>query len=91
MEKTQQMLALVKQWRESGLTQKEFCRASEIKMGTFNYWVSRSREVEKKGFISLMPETGHSQKEFEVIYPNGVRLKLSSIDLKTLAGLIRLY
>jgi len=91
MEKTQQMLDFVKQWRESGLTQKEFCMEAGIKPGTFSYWVSRSREAGKKGFIPLMPIVSIPPGDFEVIYPNGVKLKISSPDLKTLAGLIRLY
>lgn len=90
MEKTERMLALVKQWRSSGMSQKEFCLEAGIKLGTFSYWVSRSKESEK-GFVPLVPEKNTSTKEIELIYPNGVKLKIASGDLKTLAQLIRLY
>ena len=38
-----------------------------------------------------MPIVSIPSGKFEVIYPNGVKLKISSPDLKTLAGLMRLY
>lgn len=90
MEKTERMLSLVEQWRGSGMTQKEFCMEAGIKLGTFSYWVSRSRENEK-GFMPLMPEKNNLTKEVELTYPNGVKIKIPSGDLKTLAQLIRLY
>lgn len=90
MEKKEQ-LALVKQWQDSGQRQSEFCTALGIKKGTFSYWVSRSLRDQKKGFMPLIPQIGVIQKEVEVIYPNGVKIKIASCDLKTLAGLIRVY
>ncbi len=91
MEKKEEMFALVKQWQDSGQTQSEFCKASGLKKGTFSYWVSRSLGNQKKGFMPLIPQSGPIQKEVEVIYPNGVKIKIASCDLKTLAGLIRVY
>lgn len=90
MEKTERMLGLVAEWRGSGMTQKEFCLEAGIKLGTFSYWVSRSRESEK-GFIPLTPERTHQTKEVELTYPNGVKIKVASGDVKTLSQLIRLY
>ncbi len=61
-----------------------------MKVATFAYWVSRSKEAEKKkGFIPL--GQGLSASEMELTYPNGVRVKVSASDLKTLSQLIHLY
>lgn len=90
MEKTERKLALVKQWRSSGMSQKEFCLEAGIKLGTFSYWVSRSKESEK-GFVPLVPKKDNPTKEIELIYPNGVKIKVPSGDIGILAQLIRLY
>lgn len=91
MDKTERMLSLVATWRSSGLTKKAFCREAGIKPGTFSYWVSRSRQEEKSGFAELLPDKGALAKELEVIFPNGVRIKVPSGDVHTLSRLIRLY
>lgn len=81
----------VLRWRESGLSQKAFCHQSGIKLGTFAYWVAKSKEEKKHGFIPLVSERSNRSVEYEVIYPNGVKVKINSFDLKTLSGLIHLY
>lgn len=88
MDKTERMLSLVAEWRSSGMTQKAFCREAGIKPGTFSYWVSRSRQGDKSGFAELLPER---VTELEVVYPNGVKIKVPSGDANTLSLLIRLY
>ena len=85
------MLLLVAEWRSSGMTQKAFCREAGIKLGTFSYWVSRSRQGDKSGFAELLPGKSALAKELEVIFPNGVRIKVPSGDVHTLSRLIRLY
>ncbi len=86
------MKAEVERWRQSGLSQKEFCKDLGMKVGTFAYWVSRSKEEEKKkGFIPLVPSKGDCGAAIEISYPNGVRIKVPSSDLKILSHLIHLY
>jgi len=44
--------------------------------------VSRTKEAEKKrGFIPLGPGQNFSAFEMEIIFPNGVRLKIGGSDL----------
>ncbi|WP_374163617.1 helix-turn-helix domain-containing protein [Arcticibacter sp. MXS-1] len=91
MDQRERMKAEVARWRESGLTQKEFSRQLGMKVATFAYWVSRSKESEKKkGFLPLVPVAG-SVEAVEVSYPNGVRIKVPASDLKTISQLIHLY
>lgn len=87
-EKRARMLSLVSDWRSSGQTQKDFCAMHGIKIGTFSYWVAQSREISEPSFIALEPTciTSH----VEVIYPNGVKLKVDG-DLGLLSQLIHLY
>ena len=91
MDQRERMKTEVERWRQSGLSQKEFCKGLGMKAGTFAYWVSRSKESEKKkGFIPLAPPAG-SVDAIEVSYPNGVRIKVPALDLKTISQLIHLY
>jgi orotate phosphoribosyltransferase-like protein len=90
MDQRERMKAEVERWRQSGLTQKEFSQQLGMKVATFAYWVSRSKESEKKGFIPLVPAAG-SVEVIEVSYPNGVRIKVPTSDLKIVSQLIHLY
>ena len=39
--------AILEEFIESGLTQREFCEERGILVGTFQYWLRRTREVEE--------------------------------------------
>jgi len=91
MDQRERMKAEVERWRQSGLSQKEFCKELGMKVGTFAYWVSLSKESEKKkGFTPLVPPAG-SVEAVEISYPNGVRIKVPALNLKTISQLVRLY
>lgn len=36
------------QWRQSGISQKEFCDRNKIKLTTLHYWMGRIKKAEKK-------------------------------------------
>lgn len=85
-----QMLALVDQWRASGLSQKDFCLQQNLKMYTFRYWVKCSRQTDARpGFREVAVGSSNSQK-MEVVYPNGVKVCVAG-DLSLVASLIHLY
>ncbi len=54
-ERSAQMLSLVEQWAESGLSQKQFAKDHQIKYHTFTYWVKRyrQRQHQNNGFIPI--------------------------------------
>lgn len=85
------MKAEVERWRQSGLTQKEFSQQLGIKVATFAYWVSRSKEENKIGFVPLRLGQRDLAGDIEITYPNGVPLKVSSSDPGVLSQLIHLY
>jgi len=91
MKKVEQMRQLVQQWKESGLTQKVFCEKIGIKRTTFANWIKRSKETPRVGFVAVTPPIKPVSESIEVIYPNGVRLKISATDIPVLSDLIRIF
>lgn len=85
------MFSLVEDWRASGLTQKVFSSLHGINIGTFSYWVARSKEAGSVSgsFVELSHTPSSSRSQIEVIYPSGVRVKTER-DLSLIAQLIRL-
>ena len=84
------MLGMVADWQRSGKSKKQYCREKGIAYSKFHYWSSRSKEgLSGPGrFIRLEEPVG--KPGIELIYPNGVRLKVEG-DLALLSGLIHLY
>lgn len=72
-------MEVVRRWEESGLTQRVFCEQENIKEGTFNYWrklYKEQRAEPSNGFVSLKVEAQPITEALEVIYPNGVKLRI---------------
>ncbi len=90
MTQREHMEAEVQKWRESTLTKKEFCQQQGIKESTFGYWITRNNEKRKRGFLPLSELPSGPASPIEIIYPNGVRIKVSSRDLKSISQLISL-
>lgn len=91
MRKAEEMRHLVQQWQESGLTQKVYCEKIGIKRTTFANWVKRSKEKPGQGFVAVTPPCQAVSEGIEIIYPNGVRLKVSPAHLPVLSELIRVF
>ena len=84
------MFSIIEAWRTSGKSKKEYCKAKGMNVATFYYWFSRSNEsaLATGNFIPI--EKASRRSEIEVIYPNGVRLKVEN-ELGLLSQLIHLY
>ncbi|RRA92425.1 IS66 family insertion sequence element accessory protein TnpA [Paenimyroides viscosum] len=85
-----QRLAMIADWQQSGKSKRAYCKENGINEAVFYYWLERSDEKKSKTgkFIAIEEET--SQDEIELIYPNGVRLKVAN-NLALLSQLIKLY
>lgn len=46
MSKLEHWGKIIEQWKASGLTQKQFCKAQEIKIATLHYWIKKFRTAE---------------------------------------------
>ena len=84
------MLA-VEAWRTSGLSQNEYCKTLGVKRTTFANWVSRNkRKKAVSNFVRVTIPPVTISTAVEVVYPNGVIIKVSGNDLKMLSHLIKL-
>lgn len=84
------MLSMIADWRHSGKSKKVYCAENGIKEATFYYWFSLSREKESSSCNFITIDKMSRKSDIEVIYPNGVRIKIEN-DLALLSQLIRLY
>lgn len=84
-------------WRQSQLTQKEYCRQNELIPHRFTYWKKRLFLNDKGTSFVPVPITQHlsmpSQKAMELITPNGFRIKVGpgfdSVTLKQLVHTVQ--
>ncbi len=94
-EKTQRMFALIDQWRASGKRRDEFCRQHQIKVSTFSYWVTRKNRADRElpgGFVRIESAgSSTSPDHVELIYPNGVRLRIGRANRSVISTLIRAW
>lgn len=90
----EEMYQLVEDYQSSGKTQKEYSREAGIGYAKFNYWVCKYRmqhQSSATGFVQIEGLSGRQEQYLEVLYPNGVKVKVTGVDLSLLSQLIRLY
>ena len=90
------MYGIIEQWKASGLTQKGFCQEHHLSLSTLQYWNKRYRNEKRtvNGFVPLRVEYGTLPEghNIEIIYPNGVCLRLSAHTSSSMIGeLVRMY
>ena len=53
----QQMFAMIASWKQSGLSQKQYCEQNNIRYYVFHYWYKRYRDqqtpLKDAGFVAL--------------------------------------
>ena len=82
---------LIEEFRQSGQSQKAFCRAKGITKSRLSYWLKKDREVSgSNGFIPVKT-TDEAALNPEIIYPNGVKVVVPGGDLNLISRLIKLY
>lgn len=77
--------SIIEQRQSSGLSVRAFCAAENINPATYYYWHHRLRFNESSETPMLVPirietpgqRNGKSPLNFELTYPNGVRLSVS--------------
>jgi transposase-like protein len=71
----------------SGLSIAQYCRENDIKPHIVRYWKQKLVKQESVGFVRIATDV--PAQSMEIIYPSGVRLKLStSIPIKDLKALL---
>lgn len=76
----QQKLAMIEDWQQSGLSQKQYCLQHNIAYHVFYYWYKRSKMQsagkgnEPGGFVKLQAASPASGTHAELLMPDGRRL-----------------
>jgi len=87
----QQMFDLVESCHASGLTRKQFCLQQGIKLSLFYYWQKRYRQEQSSdaGFLPVQIGGHSGAGDIEIIYPNGVQVRLGrGVSLSLIRSLI---
>lgn len=84
------MLQLVRQWQQSGKSQRTFASENKLNYYTFRYWIEKLGEKDDKtGFIQLNSRSSN-RNSLCVRYPNGIEIHLpAGTPAKTILQLIR--
>lgn len=94
MSKQEMMYSHVEDYKASGLTQSRYCESVGIKLATFSYWVIKYKneniQNSSSNFITINKEHITESKEYDIIYPNGVKLRVETKDLNELYSLVNL-
>jgi len=82
---------LVSQWKDSTLSQKDFCKKQNIALTTFSYWIRKHSTVSEfeKGFVKIQKKTQNFEK---IILHIGTFFKLeipNSIQPERLQSIIQ--
>lgn len=94
MSKQEMMYSYVEDYKASGLTQSRYCDSIGMKLATFSYWLIKYKNENSpnssSNFITINKEHILDSKEYEIIYPNGVKLRVETKDLNELYSLVNL-
>jgi hypothetical protein len=87
-----QIRSLVKEWKESGQSQREFCKRNNLAVSPFNRWAVGDKNSKKsEGFTVVKISVPPVDKNplFEVILINGTRLNFfQPVEAKYLRSLL---
>ena len=81
-EQRTQFLAMIKQWQQSGLSQKLFCTENNIAYHVFHYWY-RAYKSEQKSTGTFLPVNitpPETQEQITIKGNSGIQLHVSMTD-----------
>lgn len=87
------MFALVEEYEHSDLSARDFCKDKGLVPSTFYYWKKKKAQMEtgsSAGFVTIGPNPV-TEGNLELIYPNGIRLRLEASQFALIGKLLRLY
>lgn len=92
MRTQEQMAAMIAAYHNSGLSLKSFCDQEQIKLPTFQYWRKKLQTKEQLAFVPI--STGSASysepSSIELLYPNGIRIRLPYFDQNQIRQLLQL-
>ena len=95
MSKQEIMFQHVENWKRSGLTQATYCEGQNLKTPTFSYWVIKYQKQNthldsESAFITIEKQASLSCGNYEIVYRNGVALRINTSNLSDLSTLLKL-
>tara|TARA_R110002049_G_scaffold303602_1_gene498057 strand:+ start:57 stop:338 length:282 start_codon:yes stop_codon:yes gene_type:complete len=93
MSKEQKMFALIEEFEVSPLNGRDFCKDKGLVPSTFYYWKKKKDRIDtdsSAGFVTIGPNPV-TDGSLELIYPNGIRLRLEASQFPLISKLLRLY
>jgi len=91
----EEMVLLMEEFARSGQTQKDFSASKGMNVHKFSYWFRKLKKEREtpSGFARV--DTGAApagpNAQAELVFPNGVRLRVDASDVSLLSRLVRLY
>jgi len=88
----QQAAALLAEHSQSGLSVKTFCQQKQISYHTFQYWRRKEKRLNQKKspFIRVQTKSTSPSGKVEVLYSNGIIVRLESFDPAHILQLLKL-
>ena len=102
----EEMFLAIELWRESKLSQEQFCQRENISISTFQYWLKKQRDINvpkqepkkkkqsKETFIPVQVNehlVESIEHHLEITYPNGVKLTCpANMEINQIKTLIQL-
>lgn len=94
MSKQEVMFKHIENWKQSGLTQTTYCQQQNLKLPTFNYWVVKYHKLESPSsdskFITIEKQSRLVENAYEIVYPNGVILRVGTGNIAEVSTLLKL-
>ena len=90
------MMEVVREWEQSGKSQKVFCQIKNIPHSKFYYWLRKFRNNQtsdsQTDFIAVRIRQNKSVGDLDIQYPNGVIIKLHPpVDLVMVKTLLQIF
>lgn len=77
-------------WESGELSQRDYCRAHDLKFHAFQYWRSRLNKQDKPTVSKFKPvKITHKPVVIKMLLPNGIQLEAGCSEIAELLGLIQ--
>ena len=77
LEKSEIWRQHIKNWKQSGLSQKVYCKQENLNFHAFNYWNQKISNKRGSDFVAIQPIKTASSSEIRLELPNGLALSWS--------------
>ena len=85
------MLTMIADWQHRGRIKKAYCMENGINKANFYYWLSCSKENDTSSGSFITIDKAARKNDIEVIYPNGVRIKIERMTLLDYDGCVHVF